>query len=189
MPSGKKIEQVNQLTGKFSNCTIAISTDYTGIGVNAATDLRKKLRETEIEFKVVKNTLTYLAADAAEKPQVREIIQGQTAFVFGYGDPSEAAKSLTEYIRINRSPLKILGAILGSRKLDPAQVSALASLPSKEELLAQLLGSLQAPITNLVSQLGTPIQKLSTVLTGPLASVVIGLQQRYSAITLQEQTS
>ena len=186
MPTRKKIEQVDLLTEKFIRCTIAISTDYTGIGVNSANDLRKKLRENEIEFRVIKNTLTYLAADAAQKPEVKNIVKGPTAFVFGYGDPTETAKSLTEYIRIARSPLKILGAILDNRRLDPNQVSELSNLPSRDELIAQLLGSLQSPIASLIGQLGSPIQKLSTVLAGPLASVVIGLQQRADSLRVQE---
>jgi large subunit ribosomal protein L10 len=148
----------------MERCTIAISTDYTGLAVGAMTDLRRALRERNVQFRVVKNTLAHLAAEAAERPGLKDIVRGPTGIAFGYGDPTEPAKALTEYIRSTRLPIKVMGALMGERTLTADEVSALALLPSREELIARLMGQLQAPVAGLVSVLNAPISGLARVL-------------------------
>ena len=164
MPTDKKREQVAEIRKLLEGSTVAISADYTGLPVSAMTDLRRALREANVEFHVVKNRLTYLAAEQAGKPQVREIVQGPTGIAFGFDDPVAPAKAMVEYIRANRSPMKIRGAVLGDRALTPEEVSALAVLPSREELIARLMAQLQSPITRLASALNAPLAGLVTVL-------------------------
>ena len=185
MPTQKKMELVEELKEKFTRCTIAIATDYTGLGGNTMMELRRKMREASVEYRVVKNTLAYLAADSAKTPQMKDIVQGPTALAFGYGDPVEVAKALAEYIRVNRSPLAIKGAVLDERTLTPAEVSRLTTLPPREVLVAQLLAQAQLSISSLVTQLQAPLRGLLNVLNGPLTSFAILLQQR--AQQLQSQ--
>ena len=168
MPTDKKVKAVEELKEKFSGCTITIATDYRGLPVAAMTDLRRALREKGVEYRVVKNSLSYIAADAVGKPQLKDIIQGPTGLIFGYGDPVEPAKVLVEYIRSTRSPLTITGATLDVRILTPAEVNRLAQLPARDVLVSQLLGQMQAPVANLISVLSAPIRGLLTVLQGHL---------------------
>ena len=186
MPTAKKIEMVEELRDKLARSVITVATNYTGLPVNTMTELRRAMREKDIEYRVVKNSLTYLAADSAEKPQIREIVQGPTALAIGYDDPVDVARVLEEYIRVNRSVLTIRGALLGERTLTPAEVMTLSNLPSKQQLVAQLLGQAQAPLANLLAQLSAPMQRLATVLNGPLVSLTYLLQQRAAQLTSSE---
>ena len=189
MPTKKKREMVEELKEKFSQCTIAVATDYTGLSVNTMTELRQKMREKDIEYRVVKNTLTYLAADSANRPQMKEIVKGSTALAFGYKDPVEVAKALEEYIRVNRSLLTIRGAVLDKRTLSPPEVLTLSNLPPRSELVAQLLGQVQLPLAMLLGQLQAPMRALLTMLNGPLVSLTILLQQRAEQLKSQEGAS
>ena len=183
------MDLVEQLREKLARCTIAVATDYTGMGVNAMTDFRSHMRQKNVEYRVIKNTLTYLAADSAGKPQVKEIVQGPTALAFGYDDPMQVAKALAEYIRTSRSPMTIRGAVLGERTLTPAQVSTLATLPPREQLVAQLAGQAQVPLVRLVTQLQAPIQRLINMLNGPLVSLATLLNQRVGQLRSQGQST
>ena len=189
MPTKKKIDMVEQLRERFSRCTIAVATDHTGLAVNAMTDLRQNMREKDVEYRVVKNTLTYLAADAANRPQIKEIVKGPTALAFGYEEPELVAKALEEYIRVNRSALAIRGAVLDGRTLTPAEVLSLSRLPPKGELVAQLLGQVQLPLASLVGHLQAPMQRLLSALNGPLASLTLILQHRMEQLKSQESSS
>ena len=164
MPTERKINSVQQMRGWLEECTVAISTDFSGMPVNAMNDLRRQLREKGVRFRVIKNTLAHLAADEAGRPGFKEIVDGPTGVAFGYGDPVDPAKTLAEYIRTNRSPLVIRGALLDERVLSVADVNVLASLPSREELLARLLGQLQGPVSGLVNVLSGPMSGLARVL-------------------------
>ena len=189
MPTTKKIELVEELTEKFSQSTITVATNYSGLPVNTMTELRQRMREKGVEYRVVKNTLAYLAADAAHKPQIKEIIQGPTALAFGYQEPAAVAKALEEYIRVNRSALTIRGAVLDERTLVAAEVLVLANLPPKNELVAQLAAQVRLPLVTLLGQLQAPMLRLVTVLNGPLASFTILLQQRAEQLKSQGQSS
>jgi large subunit ribosomal protein L10 len=164
LPTDKKRELVAEIRRLLEGSTVAISADYTGMSVPAMTGLRRALRESNVEFHVVKNRLTYLAADQAGKPLVKGIVEGPTGIAFGFDDPVAPAKAMVEYIRANRSPLKIRGAVVGDRQLTPEEVSALALLPSRDELIARLMAQLQSPITRLAGALNAPLAGLVTVL-------------------------
>ncbi len=155
------------MTEWLDGATIVISTNYVGMPVTDITNLRRVLREKEVRYKVVKNTLAYIAAENAGQPQLKEIIQGPSAIAFGYGEPTDPAKALREFIRgAPSSPLQIRGALLDGRVLDAAQVEQLANLPSKDELVAQMLARMQSPISGLVNVLNGPISGLARVLQG-----------------------
>ena len=103
MPTQEKIDRVQELKDKLERSTITVTTDYTGITVNEMTDLRSRMRSAGVEFTVVKNTLMYLASEEAQRPNVKEIVQGPTAVALGYDDPLDVAKAVSDYIRT--SPL------------------------------------------------------------------------------------
>lgn len=189
MPTQKKIDIVDELRDKFTRCTIAVATDYTGLSVNMMTDLRQKMREKNVEYRVVKNNLTYLAADSANRPQIKNVVQGPTALAFGYENPTEVAKALEEYIRVNRSSLAIRGGVMDNRTLTSAEVLSLSTLPPREELIAQLLGQVQSPVARLMGQLQAPISRLAGALSGPLSSLTILLQQRAEQLKSQQGAS
>ena len=171
MPTDRKIQAVQDMTDWLDGATIVISTNYAGLPVTDMTSLRRALRDKEVRYKVVKNTLAYIAADNVGKPELKEIIQGPSAIAFGYGEPTDPAKALSEFIRETRSPLEIRGAVLDGRVLDSAQVEQLASLPSKDELVAQMLARMQSPISGLVNVLNGPIAGLARVLQGRIDQI------------------
>jgi len=165
LPTQQKIDRVSALADKLARSTIAVTADYTGISVNEMTALRRQLRASGVEFTIIKNTLMDLAADVANRPLVKDIVQGPTAIAFGYDDPLDVAKAITDFVRTNRSVLAVKGAIMGDGPImSPAEVAHLASLPPKPQLIANLLGQLQAPIQRLFGALNGPLQSFDGLL-------------------------
>jgi len=164
LPTEKKEKAISDFKHWLDGATIVISTNYTGLPVSEMTDLRRALRAKDVRYKVVKNTLASRAADNSDQAAVREIIQGPSAVAFGYGEPTEPAKALSDFIRERRSVLSITGAVMDGRVLSPAQVEQLASLPPKDQLVAQLLGQMLGPISGLANVLNGPLSGLARVL-------------------------
>ncbi len=165
MPTEAKIQRIDTLKGKLERSSITVAADFTGLSVNEMTDLRRRMRAAGVDFTVVKNTLTYLASEAAGRPQVKEIVQGPTVMAFGYDDPQDVARALSDYIRTTRSALAIRGAVLGDGKvLPPGDVTRLASLPSKPQMVATLMGQLQSPLQRLLGVLNGPWRNLDALL-------------------------
>lgn len=165
MPTQAKIDQVKDLREKLEKCSIAVTTTYTNISVNEMTELRRQTRAAELDFMVVKNTLMSRAADAAQLPQIKEILQGPTAVAFGYDEPVDVARILHDYIRTTRSALTIQGAVMGAGPaLNTREVERLSTLPSKPQLIAQLLGQMQGPIYGLLRVLNGPLSKFGYLL-------------------------
>ena len=173
---------MEELKDKLTRCSIAVATNPTGLSVNIINDLRRSLRERNVEYRVVKNTLAYIAADEVERPELKEVVQGPTALAFGYGNPVDVAQALEEFIRASRSALTIRGGLLDRRVLKPRDVSTLATLPPREQIVARLLGQVQAPIARLLGQVQAPMVGLVTTLRGPLAGLSVVLQQRAQQI-------
>ncbi len=165
MPTQQKLNRVSELKDKLERCTIAVTADYTGVSVNEMVELRRRMRSAGAEFTVVKNTLMDLAAEAAQRPQVKDLVQGPTAVAFGYDDPAHVARAITEYVRTTRSVLAVRGAFLSDGPvLSQTEVGRLAALPDKPQLVAQLLGQLQAPMQRLLAVLNGPLQNLDGLL-------------------------
>jgi large subunit ribosomal protein L10 len=146
MPTAKKEADVAELEDLVGRSVVAISTSYRGLKVSEMTALRRRMREAGVDIRVVKNTLLRIAADRAGKPDLINIVEGPTAVIFGYDDVSKPAKAVTEYIRTARSALTITGAFMDGQVMKPAAVADLASLPSREALIAQFVGGMQSPI-------------------------------------------
>ena len=164
MPTEAKRAQVESIRELLESSTAVVSTDYTGLSVQSMTDLRRALRGNDVGFRVVKNTLTHLAADAAGKPGMKEIVEGPTGIAFSFDDPVAPAKAIREFVRSTRSPMTIRGGLLGEQVLTADEVDKLADVPSKEELVARLMGQLLAPITGLAYVLDAPVASLARVL-------------------------
>jgi large subunit ribosomal protein L10 len=159
-----KVKAVEDLKDRLSRSSIAIGTRFQGLTSQQANDLRRRLAAQNVEFRVVRNTLALIAAREAGKTSTEVVFQGPTGVAFGYGDPIEPAKILAEFIRATRLPLEINGAFMDSKTLTADEVRTLATLPPKEQLIAILLGQMQAPIAQLLYVLNAPIQSLAIVL-------------------------
>ena len=175
MPTEEKIQRVDDLKGKLERSSIVIAANYTGISVNEMTDLRRRMRVAGIDFTVVKNTLTYLASEAAGRPQVKEIVQGPTVMAFGYDDPQDVARALSDYIRTTRSTLAIRGAVMGDGPVLPlGDVNRMAGLPPKPQVLATLMGQLQSPLQRLLRVLNGPLTNLDALLQARIRQLESG---------------
>src|SRR5437868_9810345 len=161
----QKAEQVDLLAEKLRNAKVAVLTDYRGLTVSQIQDLRGKLRTGDVEYRVVKNTLARRAAEAAGVPALQKELEGPVAIAFGYDDNLAApSKLINEWVRASRLKLDIKGGLVEGRVFSPDQVKQLADLPSREILLAQLLGTLQSPVAQLVAIMEAPHQQLLGVL-------------------------
>ncbi|MCS7245996.1 MAG: 50S ribosomal protein L10 [Thermomicrobium sp.] len=163
MPTPEKARQIDEISDILRSASVAILTDYRGLNVADLTTFRRRLQEQQANVRVVKNTLTRIAAERVGKTNIVSLLEGPTALVHSTGDPVVAAKLTVEFARQSRI-LTVKGALLGDQLLSAADVEALATLPPREELLAKVVGGLQAPLYGLVSVLSGPIRGLLYVL-------------------------
>lgn len=162
----KKKQIVDDLIDQLSGSTIIISTNYRGLVAKQMEELRRSLARSNVRYHVVKNTLLRRAADEVGKPQIMDIVEGPVALAFGHDDVADAARVLSQYVRSGASSLEIRGALLGERILGPDEVAGLATLPSREVLVARLIGQLQGPVGALHNVLSSPLRGLLYVLQG-----------------------
>jgi large subunit ribosomal protein L10 len=154
-----KEQQVQDIKSKFDNSNAAILTDYRGLNVAEATELRKQLREADIEYKVLKNTLTKIAIKDSELDDLNDFLEGPTAVAFSESDPVAPAKILSQFAKEHNN-LEIKAGVLEGKVVNIEQVKVLADLPSREELLAQVLRAMQGPVSGLVNVLQGNIRNL-----------------------------
>jgi large subunit ribosomal protein L10 len=164
LPTQKKIETVAELTDLIRRSRVVIGSDYRGLKVSEITALRKQLREQGIEMHVVKNTLFARAAEAAGKAEMAELCEGPTAIVVGFDDPIAPIKTVVEYQRTSRNTFAPRKAYLDGTIYPGARLSELATLPSRETLIAEVAGALQSPITTLVYLLQATVQEFAGLL-------------------------
>jgi large subunit ribosomal protein L10 len=160
----QKVEQVDLLIEKLKKAKVAVLTDYRGLKVNQIQELRGKLRAGNVEYRVVKNTLARRAAESAGYKALESELKGPIAIAFGYDDLSLPPRLINEFVRTTRLKVEIVGGLVEGRVFDRDQIKQLADLPSREVLLAQLLGTLQSPVAQLVGIMQTPLQQLMGVL-------------------------
>jgi large subunit ribosomal protein L10 len=160
----QKVEQVDLLIEKLKKAKVAVLTDYRGLKVNQIQELRGKLRTANVEYRVVKNTLARRAAESAGYKALESELKGPIAIAFGYDDLSLPPRLINEFVRTTRLKVEIVGGLVEGRVFDRDQIKQLADLPSREVLLAQLLGTLQSPVAQLVGIMQTPLQQLMGVL-------------------------
>jgi large subunit ribosomal protein L10 len=159
MPSQDKKEKVKQISKWFDATDSLLVLRYKGLRVAEANELRVTLSEQESDLRVLKNTLTRIALKDTPKEGVIPLIDGPIAVVFLRGDAAAAAKKLKEFSK-GRTDFFLMGGLLEGRVLDGKQVEAFAALPSREVLLAQMAGMLQAPMAKLVGTVLAPARKM-----------------------------
>lgn len=157
-----KQQVVEEITEKLQNSVTAIITDYRGLNVAQATKLRNELREVDVEYKVLKNTLTKIAANNIGLQDLDQYLEGPTAIAFSAEDPVAPAKVLAKFAKENKA-LEIKGGVLEGKVVSLEEINALADLPSREELLAQVLRGMQSPLTGMANVLQGPLRNLVNV--------------------------
>ncbi len=160
----QKAEQVELLTEKLKKAKVVVLTDYRGLTVSQLQELRGRLRTGDVEYRIIKNTLARRAAEVAGVPALQKELEGPVAIAFGYDDLAMPSKLINEFVRTTRLKLDVKGGLVEGRVFSPDQVRQLADLPSREVLLAQLLGTLQSPVGQLLAVMQTPHQQLLGVL-------------------------
>lgn len=160
MPTIKKSGEIDLLQERFENAQMVILTDYRGLSVAQMQEFRGKLRPSEGEFRVAKNTLVRIAAERAGVPGLEEFLEGPTAVVFAMGDVAGAAKAVSDFARATRI-LQVKAGVLSGAVLNATDVEAVASLPSREELQGKLVGMLASPMARTVGVLSGPARSVA----------------------------
>jgi large subunit ribosomal protein L10 len=163
MKRDQKTQVIDEIAAQISESEAIYAADYRGLTVSQAADLRGRLREADASFRIVKNTLTLLAAEKAQAEQVKELIDGPTAFAFVRGDPALAAKALDAFARQEQVPT-VRGGLIGTELLSNDAFRQLARLPGRDQLNAQFAGVVASPLTGLVRGLGSLISGLAIAL-------------------------
>ncbi len=157
----EKAQELADLRDKMARAQAMVLTSYQGLNVAEISDLRRRLREARVEFKVVKNTLARLVANELGLAELDPHLTGPTAIAFGLDDPVAPAKGIAEYVR-DQKKLEIKVGVLNGKVIGVATVQALAELPPKNELLAKVLGAVQSPLVGLASVLNAPLRGFIT---------------------------
>jgi large subunit ribosomal protein L10 len=176
MPTKAKAEAIDEIIQLMKDCSIAISADYSGLNVPDMSSFRTILRENGMKFKVIKNTLLRIAAEQADWPEMKELIDGQTGIAFGYGDEQISAKLISNYIKDSGSDIELKMGLIGSQRLSGDEIKQLAALPGREELVSKLVGQLHGQLSGLVFTLNSPLLGAARVLNAPLLGLATVLQ-------------
>ncbi len=171
MPTQRKIDLVEELKQIIGRASITIGADFRGLRVQEMDQMRRRLRASSVEVRVIKNSLLRRAADQAGVPDLMQIIEGPTALVLSYDDPTEAAKAVIEYARSAPPTFAIRGAFMDGQVVSADDLKALVLLPPRPVMLAQLAGQLQAPLATFVGLLESPLQELSSLLHSALSEL------------------
>jgi large subunit ribosomal protein L10 len=159
----QKKQIADALHEKFARSKVVIVTDYKGLDVAAMNSLRRKLKDANIEYKVVKNSLLVRAAEGTEAALISGSFKGPSAVALSYDDPVAPAKILSEFAEDNKK-LELKIGVLNGKSLDVSAIKALSSLPSREVLLAKVLSAMNGVPTGLVRTLNGVPQKFLNLL-------------------------
>jgi len=160
MRRAEKVENVGGLQNDLGRATLAVLAEYRGLTAGQMNRFRRAVREAQGRCRVAKNTLAKLAVASSRYEKLTPMLNGPVALILAFKDPVALAK-LTVKFADELPKLEIRGAVLDGQMLPPAEVKALASLPSREVLLAQLLGLLQAPASQLLRTINEPAARLA----------------------------
>jgi large subunit ribosomal protein L10 len=162
VPSASNVAEVEAIKGRLEGSVAALLTEYRGLDVKELFELRASLRGSSTEYRVLKNTLTSIAVREAGYQDLVPLLQGPTAVAFVHGDPVQAAKDLAEFARTHPA-LVVKGGVLDGKVLAADEVRRLATLESREVLLARLAGLFQAPLQQTASLLAAPLRQVATM--------------------------
>lgn len=167
MNKQNKQQVVTEMHEKLSKAKAVFLADFRGMSVEKATTLRNDLRKAEVEYRVVKNTLLELASADTDAAALVTHFKGPTAVAMTYSDPVAAAKVLAKYAKEQQATFKLKAGVLSGKMISVPEIQALSELPSREVLIAKMLGSMNAPATNFVGVLaavpGTFVRALDAI--------------------------
>ncbi|HJY80711.1 MAG TPA: 50S ribosomal protein L10 [Candidatus Binatia bacterium] len=163
MDRREKEQTIVGLQQCFATATSAVLTGYRGLTVAELNTLRRELREVAGEYRVAKNTLIELAVEGTPYLSFKTLLAGQNGLVFGYGDVIGLARVVTRYAR-EHNKFTLRGGVTDGQFLAAAEMEAIATLPNREVLRAQLLGLLSRPATQLVNLLTVPAARVTRIL-------------------------
>lgn len=150
---------VAEIRDKFDRAQSAVVIDYMGINVDEANSLRKHLRENAVDYSVYKNTLVRKAVEGTEYEEIAQVLSGPSAFAFGYEDATAPARELKKFMKqINKMNFK--AGMVEGKYFDAEGIDAIASLPSREELIAKFMGSISSPIQKFAFLMKAVAEKL-----------------------------
>lgn len=163
MATPKKEQEVKEITELLKGSNLMILANYRGLNVTQMQTFRRDLRQYDSAFRVVKNTLTGIAANNAGLEDIRPFLEGPTAIVTSGEDPVGPAKATQNFARTSRM-LEIKAGVLEGNLIPVSEVERLASLPPRQELLGKVVGTMNAPLVGLVGVLSGPVRSLAYVL-------------------------
>lgn len=164
MPNAENIEMLANIKADIESCGAMWIVDYRGLTVKEIQGLRRAISDADGQMKVYKNTIMHIALKETDSPDLDELLAGPSAFVFAGEDPVASAKVLKEFAKSNEN-LVIKGGMMDGQACDAAQVEAVASLPSREELIAKLLGTITNPMAQIVRVLNGPMESFARVVS------------------------
>jgi large subunit ribosomal protein L10 len=159
MPNQTKVELVTRIKEEIAASDAIWVVDYRGLTVKQAEALRARVREQGASLRVYKNSFTELALADLELPSLGAVLEGPSAFVFVSGDPVASAKAIKTFAK-EHDKLEVKGGLLNKEVVTAEQIGAIADLPSREELIAKLIGSIRSPLTGVVQVLNGPASQL-----------------------------
>jgi large subunit ribosomal protein L10 len=163
VPTAEKAETIEQLRQRLGGATAAVLTEYRGLTVQQISELRKQLRAVSAEYRVVKNRLARVAIEGSPLASLRPHLTGPIGVVIARKDPAAAAKTLQGFARTNPA-LQLRVGVVDGQLLDPQGLKAVADLPSRDALRAQMVGAVQGPLAQLVGLLQAPQRELAYIL-------------------------
>ncbi len=164
MPTPQKEKIVSEMADKFSRANSIFLADFSGIDVNTINALRKKFHEKNVEYRVVKNTLAKISFENAGIDGMTTFLNGVNSYAISYDDPTLPMKVVDIFKSNLDGKFKVRAAYFEGQIIGPEQITGIAELPSREQLLAQLVGVLQAPMVKLMGTLNASVTKIMMVL-------------------------
>jgi large subunit ribosomal protein L10 len=162
MPNAQNVETLAKIKEEVAAASAVWVVDYRGLTVKEAQQLRRDIREAGAHLTVYKNTLMHIAAEELGFPNLDAMLDGPSAFVFGTGDPVAPAKAIKEFAKAHEA-MEVKGGMMDNQFMDADQVKAIADLPSREEMIAKVVGCLANPLNQIVRVLNAPMSGLAQV--------------------------
>jgi large subunit ribosomal protein L10 len=163
VPTAEKAGTIEELRQRLGGATAAVLTEYRGLTVQQISELRKQLRAVSAEYRVVKNRLARVAIEGSALASLRPHLTGPIGVVIARKDPAAAAKTLQGFAKTHPA-LQVRVGVVDGQLLDPQGLKAVADLPSRDVLRAQMVGAIQGPLAQLVSLLQAPQRELAYIL-------------------------
>jgi large subunit ribosomal protein L10 len=162
VPNASNVAEVEAIKGRLQEVSAALLTEYRGLKVKELGDLRASLRGSQTEYKVLKNTLTAIAAREVGYGELESYLQGPTAVAFVHGDPVQAAKDLADFAR-SHPALVLKAGVMDGKVLDADAVRQLATMESRDVLLGRMAGMLAGSLQQTVNLLAAPLRQVATM--------------------------